>query len=280
MTALLAITGAALYGAADYLGGFASRRESPVAVSALSQVVGALLLLPLLGLIPSEGPITRDLVLGAAGGVAGALGLVALYAALGRGPMSLVAPVTASLSAALPAAWDVVAGGWPSPVTGLGLALAFVAILSVSAPDRRADAADRLSPRVLLLSLAAGTAFATFFIALSYTDPVAGVWPLAGARAASVPVLLALTLARRRSLSIAKGARLPTVTAGVLDMGANVFVLLALQAGPLAVAAVLSALYPGGTVVLAWVFLKERPDLRHKAGIALALVAVALTAAG
>ena len=279
MTALLAITSAVLYGSADFLGGLASRRESPFAVTAVSQAFGALFLIGLVYAFGGNGPTTPDLLWGAVGGAAGALGIIALYSALGSGPMSLVAPVTASLAAALPAAWDIVARGVPAPLTLLGLALAFVAILVISAPDPHARDDDRISARVLALSIGAGTAFAAFFVVLSFTTPEAGMWPLVGARMVSLPMLFALTLVRDRAVRISREARVATLGAGAIDMGANAFVLAALQLGPLAVASVLSSLYPAATVLLAWSVLKERPDRRHKTGIVLALIAVALTAA-
>lgn len=279
MTALLAIAGAAFYGSADFLGGLASRRESPLAVTILSQVFGVLLLFALVFLFPGSGPASTDLLWGGAGGVAGALGIVALYTALATGPMSLVAPVTASLAAALPALWDLVANGSPGPVTLAGLALAFAAIVTISAPDAKAARRDRMSPAVLALSIGAGVAFGAFFVLLSYTSPDSGMWPLVGARATSLPVLLLIALVRRQGLRVGPGARVTTLAAGGLDMIANALVLAALQLGPLAVAAVLSALYPAATTVLAWFVLEERPDARHKIGIAMALVAVVLTAA-
>lgn len=278
MTALLAIASAAFYGSADFLGGLASRRESPLAVTAVSQAFGALLLFALVAAFPGGGPTAPDLLWGAAGGAAGAIGIVALYAALGTGPMTLVAPVTASLAASLPAIWDIARHGSPRPLSAAGLMLAFVAILVISVPDRTAAAEDRLNLRVLLMSVGAGTAFAAFFILLSNTTAEAGMWPLAGARAVSLPLLFVVSFARNRSVRIRRDARAATLAAGVLDMAANALVLAALQIGPLAVASVLSSLYPAATALLAWAVLKERPDSRHKVGIVLALIAVALTA--
>lgn len=279
MTAVLAILSAAVYGSADFLGGFASRRSSPLAVTAVSQAIGSLLLVALVAAFPGSGPTQGDLMWGAAGGAAGAIGIAALYAALGTGPMTLVAPVTAALAASLPALWDIARNGAPGPLTGTGLALAFVAILIISTPDRRAAATDRLSTRVLLLSVLAGTSFAAFYILLSNASAEAGMWPLVGARGVSLPLLFVLTFARDRCVRITRDARTLTIWAGLLDMGANALVLAALQIGPLAVASVLSSLYPAATALLAWAVLKERPDRRHTVGIALALVAVVLAAA-
>ena len=67
---------------------------------------------------------------------------------------------------------------------------------------------------------------------------------------------------------------------GVLDMAGNGAFILAVQAGALAVAAVLSSLYPVTTVILATVFLHERVTRSHAVGIALAVGAIACIAAG
>jgi drug/metabolite transporter (DMT)-like permease len=245
----------------------------------VSQAFGALFLFGLVAAFGGTGPAAPDMLWGAAGGAAGAIGIVALYAALATGPMTLVAPVTASLAAALPAIWDVATNGLPGPLTIVGLALAFLAILTISAPDPHAAAEDRVTSRVLALAVTAGLMFAAFFVLLSNTGPDAGMWPLVGSRIVSLPLLFAIAIARHADLRISAGARVPTLSAGALDMAANAFVLAALQIGPLAVASVLSSLYPAATALLAWSVLKERPDTRHKVGIVLALVAVALTAA-
>jgi len=68
--------------------------------------------------------------------------------------------------------------------------------------------------------------------------------------------------------------------AGFGDVLGNVTFLVATRSGALAIAAVLTALYPVGTILLARVFLKERIALSQGAGIVLALGACALLAIG
>ncbi len=63
-------------------------------------------------------------------------------------------------------------------------------------------------------------------------------------------------------------------------MTGNAAFILATQAGQLAIAAVLSSLYPVVTVVLAITVLRERLARRHVAGIVLTAIAIALIAAG
>ena len=68
------------------------------------------------------------------------------------------------------------------------------------------------------------------------------------------------------------------VLAGVLDATANVAILSAIRIGPLAVAAVVGGLYPVATILLARVVLTERLKRHQMVGVALALIAVVLTA--
>jgi drug/metabolite transporter (DMT)-like permease len=64
----------------------------------------------------------------------------------------------------------------------------------------------------------------------------------------------------------------------LLDSAANVSYLLATREGLLSVVAVVASLYPAGTVFLARVVLGERLGPQRLAGVAAALVAVALIA--
>jgi drug/metabolite transporter (DMT)-like permease len=126
-----------------------------------------------------------------------------------------------------------------------------------------------------MLSILAGLAFAGFFILLSFTSADAGLWPLLGARVVSVPVLAVLALFKG-GLRVSRSS-LPTVAAaGILDMAANVFVLLAIQRGPLAVASVLASLYPVATVLLARMVLHEHLHGLQRVGVIIALAAVVL----
>ena len=67
---------------------------------------------------------------------------------------------------------------------------------------------------------------------------------------------------------------------GVLDTAGNGFYLAAVQTGQLAIASVLSAMYPVVTVVLAAVVLREPVTRDHTIGIGLAGVAIALIGVG
>jgi drug/metabolite transporter (DMT)-like permease len=67
--------------------------------------------------------------------------------------------------------------------------------------------------------------------------------------------------------------------AGAGDVLGNVAFLVATREGALAIAAVLTSLYPVGTILLAWVILKERIALSQTIGIVMAMAACAVLAA-
>ena len=92
-------------------------------------------------------------------------------------------------------------------------------------------------------------------------------------------LLLVIALVMRRSILVAAPAALGVIAlAGVLDMMANAFYVLAAYAGYLSIAAVLTSLYPASTVILAWIVLKERLQAVQYTGLICALVGVMLIA--
>ena len=275
-TILLALTAATFFGCSDFLGGLASRRDSAFAVTATAHVVGLVVIGAAVLLFPAPYTV-GDLGWGAALGVAGGIGVTALYAALAYGRMSVVAPITAALSGSLPALFDLSRGTTVRPVSLIGLALALVAVVIVSASGHAEDRAQ-MPVRAVVLSIVAGVGFAFAVTFLSFASVDSGFMPLLAARFVSVPFLLVITFARRGRLTLAPAARWPAFGAGMLDMASNVVLLTAVRLGPLAVASVLGSLYPVVTILLARSVLHERMHPRQRVGVALALVAVVLTA--
>ena len=276
MAVLLALCSAATYGIGDFCGGMAARRVPATTVLLWSHVLGLALLLGATPLVSGSAD-GRDLAFGALGGLAGAAGVGLLYKGLSVGPMSVVAPITALLSAAVPVLWGVVQGERPELNVAAGMVLALLAVVLVSAEGggtfRPADA------RGLVFALGAGLGFGLFFVSLSYTDDASGVWPLVAARATSVTLVGGLALAGRIPRSAPRGdARSLTATAGALDAAANVLYLLAIREGLLSVVSVLAALYPTGTVLLARLVLKEQFASLQRLGLALAVPAAILMA--
>lgn len=278
LTAVLATTTSALFGVADFLGGMASRRESAFAVTAAAHAVGVVLFVIALLVFPS--PFSAQAVVaGIAAGVSGGIGVVSLYAALARGRMSVVAPLTAALSGSLPALYDFARGARLSSTSAVGLVLALLATVIVSATSGDGgDGAPAMPVSAIVLSLVAGVGFAGSFIAFSMAGQETGFWPLVAARVTSFAMLASVTFARRRTLVIDPSVRRATLATGALDAMANVTMLTAIRIGPLAVASVLGSLYPVVTVLLARIVLKEHLKGLQRVGVAVALLAVLLTA--
>jgi drug/metabolite transporter (DMT)-like permease len=272
---VLALASAVVYGAADFLGGLASRRTSVFGVVALSQVVGLVALLALLPWLggPVEG---ADLAWGAASGLAGAGGLVVFFRALARGVMSVIAPVTAVTAAAVPVLVGLLYGNTIGGWAAVGIGLALMAVVLVSA-EGGLSALRSARPAALAPALVAGSLFGLFFVLLDRTSTDSGLTPLVAARIASVALVVVLALAGRQPLRVTRPALPLVAVSGLGDMSANALFLLATQAdGQLAITGVLASLYPVTTVVLAQLVLRERLVGAQVAGLLSAVGAVVL----
>ena len=277
MTIVLALASALVYGTADFLGGLASRRVAAVVVTFVSQSAGLVSLLVVLPLAHGDGPIGSDLAWGAAGGLSGAVALVSFYWALAAGTMSMVAPLTAVVSAVVPVVTGLALGERPSAWALVGVALALPAIALIA--RETAETPRRAGRRVLLAALAAGVGFGFFFVALARTTGDTGLWPLVSARAASISLLAVVLAVAGRRPQVEGEVRVTVVAAGVLDTTANALYLAAASCGLLSLVAVIAALYPASTVVLARIVLGERVQRWQLGGFVLAAVAVGLVAA-
>jgi drug/metabolite transporter (DMT)-like permease len=272
---VLALMSAVVYGASDFLGGLSSRRASVFGVVAVSQLVGLgalFLLLPWLG--GPAGP--ADLAWGAAAGLSGAVGLLVFFRTLAAGVMSVVAPVTAVTAAAVPVVVGLLSGNSVGPWTAVGIVLALVAVVLVSA-EGGLSALRGARLTTLAPALVAGTAFGVFFVLLDRTSSDSGLTPLVAARLASVTLAVLVALAGRRQLRVGRAALPLVALSGVGDMTANALFLLATQQpGQLAITGVLASLYPVSTVVLAQLVLRERLAGAQVAGLGTAVAAVVL----
>lgn len=274
---VLAAASALVYGTADFLGGLASRRVPALVVTAVSQMVGLALLVVATPLWPHPNLTASDWAWGAAGGVLGAIGLALFYAALARGPMAVVALVTALVSAIVPIIVGVVEGERPHAIAWIGVAVALVAIAMVAGTHRGAVQADTAT---LLSAVAAGVGFGSFFVLLAQTHSGAGLVPLLAARIASVSVVTLALVVTGRRLRVGSSNRVLVMSTGFFDVSANALYLAAVSTGLLTTVAVVSAMYPASTVVLARLVLGERLSVGQRIGLIAAAIAVVLVALG
>lgn len=286
MIALLGLSSALVYGASDFLGGLASRRITPLLVSFLSQFA-ALLIAAVATFLSSPHWSTSVIVLGIVAGFAGGIGTWAFYASLAIGPMSVVSPGVAMIYAVVPAIVGFAIGERIAVLGYEALAAVVVAAVLLAVPRQRDPV--RVTPRAVLLGSIAGLGFAGYIIAIDRTPTDSGLAPLFVDLVVATMlygVVLVVNRVRRGAVEGPKewaGLRNRTgvvqaVFAGVLLAAGNILLVVGLHLGQLAVMGVLNALYPLGTVILAFFVLKERLSVLQTIGIVLALAASAVLA--
>lgn len=277
---VLALASAVTYGAADFLGGLASRRASTLGVVLWSQLAGVSVVIAGLLFLPAAHPAASDLAWGAAAGIAGVAGVGLLYHALSIAPMSVVAPVTGVCALSLPVLVGLIAGERPGLVALAGVPVAAIAVTLISREGAIEDAvegkASPASTRGLMIALMSGMVIGLFLVLLAQASPRAGLWPLLAARASAVSSGMMFAALAKRSIRLDRSVLPLILIGGVTDMLANVLYLLATQRGLLSVVATLTSLYPGATVVLAAIVLRERLRPVQLAGLACAAVAIVL----
>ncbi|HLB04180.1 MAG TPA: EamA family transporter [Gaiellaceae bacterium] len=277
MVALLALSGALLWGTGDFLGGLAARRVAVLTVLAISQAIGLAGVGLWVWLADDPFPGVSELLPAAAAGVAGLVGLGALYRGLAVGAMGVVAPISAA-SPIVPLTVDASRGITPGALQWLGvvLVLAGVAALSwePSSPGRRPLAAGAG------LAVVAALGFGAFVVGLDAGSDESAPWAVVAARSTSVTIAVAAAIVLSTSLRAPRSLLPILLGVGAFDTGANVCVAFATTKGAVGVVAVLSALYPIVTVVLARLVLAERLSGARRVGGGVAIAGAALVAAG
>ncbi|HEX7084376.1 MAG TPA: EamA family transporter [Gaiellaceae bacterium] len=281
MAVLLGLASALCYGTSDFVAGAAGRRADPALVAVLAQPFGLVAAIVAVAVLPAHHPGGAALAWGALSGLGSGLGTIALYRGLATGRMSVVAPLSALLTIALPVLVGVGLGDRLSALAWVGVALAPPAVLLVSVHAATGGGGERHGGAVA--GLAAGVAFALLFIGLARAGTGAGAWPLVPGQAVAVAVVAAFAASRRDALRARTRGRAvwrEAVAAGVLAGVANLAYLAATGHGQLAVVAVLAGLYPAATVLLARAVLHERWGRVQAAGLLVAAAAIALISAG
>jgi drug/metabolite transporter (DMT)-like permease len=271
------LTASAIWGAADFCGGLATKRVAPVFVVAIAHGFSFLILLAVIMLGHGEAHPVHLLPALLAGAV-GSIGLMALYAALSLGSMGLVAAICGVVTAILPVVVSYKVEGQAGAAKLAGFAIAVAAIWLIAYTP-----GDKPHPRGLGLAVLAGLGCGGSLVLLHSAAAEGTLWALTLMRGASTVLAgtIALVFSRRArrpdAIPVSVWTVLPLAAlAGLLDTTGNLFYAMASLAGRLDAAAVLSSLYPAGTMLLAAWLLKERATRSQVAGMVLALAAVAL----
>jgi len=268
---LFGLLSALTWGAGDFNGGLAAKRSNPYGVIAVAHIISLVLLLAFIPIVGEPVPPMRDWLWGGAAGFMGAVGLLLLYRSLAEGRMSVAAPVSALLAATLPVLLGIFRDGNPGAWALLGFILALAAVWLVSGGEGLAIRFEELRQPVI-----AGISFGAFFIFMERASQTSLLWPLVAIRLVSITSMLSYALVTRQDWIPKRESLVPIVLSSILDTIGNAAYALSARTGRLDVAAVLGSLYPGATVLLAWVFLKENISRIQAVGILLALSAIIL----
>jgi len=306
---LLGLAAAVGYGAADFLGGWVSRRDGVLAVVIGSQMAGLALLLAVLAPLADGLPTAAGLGWGGAAGATVGVGLPLYYRGLTRARMGVVAPVAAVVTATLPVCVGLALGEQPSVLELAGVLVAVVAVGLVSLTPAFAGAPSPLAPTGpppspprlrapapaararsrlravapapgILEAVGAGLAFGLFFVCMDRTGPGPALWPLSAATLTSLGLLGGVAATTGQPWRPVARSWPAVAAAGLCGTAASLGFLLAVRRGLLSLVSVLASLSPAATVALARVVVGERLTRWQLAGLAAAVAGVALIAAG
>ena len=274
----LALLGAISWGTGDFFGGLASRRAHVLTVLVVSQAVGLVGVAAWALASGDAPPGIGDMLPAAGAGAAGAVGLAALYRGMAIGAMGIVAPISA-VSPAVPLGVDLLRGDAPAGIQWAGIATALAGVVLLARePEgsaRRAGLAAGVS-----LALVAALGFGLFVVGLDAASDGGATWAVVVARTSSTVLALCAVLVVSAPVRPPRSLLPALAAVGLFDTTANALVAVATTYGSAGIVAVLSALYPLTTIVLARVFLAERLDRHRRVGGVLALAGAALVAVG
>ena len=273
----ISLASAFSWGVSDFLGGLQSRRLPVLAVLAVSQPAGLLLIAALIPVIGAD-PLSADkLAIAFVAGAASLGGLGAFYAAMAMGTVSVVAPI-AALGVVVPVAVGIAAGEAPNTVQLIGLIPAMAGVVILSHEEDSADSG--VARRAIALAIVAGLGFGIFFTGLDAAATDRPGWAILAVRVGGVTTVAAALLVARPPLDRVSAALGVLVLIGAFDVLANALFAVASTKGVLPVVAVGGSMYPAFTVALAHGVLGERLAAVQWTGVFLALLGVAMIAAG
>src|SRR5580698_452341 len=301
---VLALASAIGYGGSDFAAGLASRRAGIIQVTLLASLANTVVVAVALPFAASHPPSATALAWGAGAGLGGTAGVLALYFGFRQAAFSVAGPLSAVGAAGFSVLAGLLLGERPTVLALTGIVLALPAIVGVSAsvgagggehpgggvvaaptasgaaPGGPAGWVRRLLPAGVSYGLAAGACFALLFIGLNQAGSSSGLWPVfLGQVAALLAVTCAAAFTGDLRLPEERGGWL-AAAAGLTGGPGTILFFVATHRGLLAVAAVITSLYPAVTILLARVVLGERLTAIRLAGLTLAAASVALIAAG
>jgi drug/metabolite transporter (DMT)-like permease len=275
LSIIFGLSSALSWGAGDFTGGMASRKTGAFRAVFFGEVIGLIIILVTAMIIWQPIPALPIWLISMAAGALGTTGLLLLYHSMTKGLMSIATPVSALLAALLPVVIGSFTESLPTLLTFIGFIFALAAVWLISQSE---NGVKNILTHItdLRLPLLAGVGFGLYFVLIHAATHTATFWPMVASRMGGILILTLYMILRRETWKVEKGAWTLILLNGILDIGGNLFFVLAGQTGRLDVSSVLSSLYPGSTVVLAWFILKERISRTQWIGIIAAMIAIIL----
>jgi drug/metabolite transporter (DMT)-like permease len=263
------------WGAADFVGGLASRKTGAYRTIFYAEAIGIFFVIAAALLFRQPFPNGSASLLALLAGVVGTSGLVLLYRSMTSGLMSIAAPVSALLSAIIPIVVGSFTEGLPKLVTVFGFGFALLAIWFIS---QSGDGVKDILAHILDLKfpILAGAGFGLYFVIMHAATRETALWPMVISRSGGMVIMAVYLFLRRDSWRVERSSWWLIALNGLLDVSGNLLYILASQTGRMDVAAILGSLFPASTVLLAALILKERVTRTQSFGIALALVSIIL----
>jgi drug/metabolite transporter (DMT)-like permease len=264
----------------------------PIVVVLVSQAAGFVPLILALALIEEAPARAEALWWGGGAGVVGGTGVGLLYRGLAEGRMSVVAPVTGVVAAAMPVLFGLGVGERPGGVAMGGVLCALGAVVLISRDEDHSGAyAQRARESTtgdvvedhrsgIGPALGAGASFGMFFILLERAGDGSGLWPILASRTIATSLFLIAAAVTRTSILTDLRSVAAMAIVGVLDVSAITLYVYATRQGLLSLVAVLASMYPAMTVLLARTVLKERFVRSQRIGLVLAAAGIGLIALG
>ena len=274
---LYGIASALSWGIADFAGGLASRKLSLYLVVFYGNIVGLLALVIAVALYPEVIPEPKSIMFAGLAGLLSSGSLLVLFYSMTCGQMSIAAPVSALFAAVIPIVVGIFLQGLPSSMQFVGFAFALIAVWFISLGNSQQPfRIDRLSS--LRLPVLAGIGFGCYFIAMHYaiSDSTSAIWLIIAVYTTGTLMTFVFVKIRRETFVVQRNTLGVVLLHVAFNVGGNFFFLQALKSGRLDISSALGSLYPGATVILAWLILKERICLKQWFGIIAALMAIML----
>jgi drug/metabolite transporter (DMT)-like permease len=273
----ISLASAFSWGISDFLGGQQSRRLPVLAVLAVSQPAGLILIAVLIPLVGADPISAEKLGIAFLAGAASLGGLGAFYAAMAMGTVSVVAPI-AALGVVVPVAVGLAAGEEPAAIQLAGVVPAVAGVVALS--YREHPEHGGAARRSIVLAIVAGLGFGVFFTGIDAAAADRPGWAILAVRVGGVTAIAIALLVVRPGWGGVAAAVPVLLVIGFFDVLANALFAVASTKGILPVVAVGGSMYPAFTVALAYGVLGERLAPIQWSGVVLALAGVAMIAAG